>query len=126
VDNQQPIIIEHRARGTGPGEGTPNILRRRRWSIALVIALAEMLYVLVGRPTWFVASLVALLVLVVAVLAIRHLRPGIVRDALMIVAISQGMVLVIPIAVTASLALGLVLAVLVIVGAVIVAFRLRV
>jgi len=126
VDNQQPIIIEHRARGTGPGMGggPTNFLRRRRWSIAAVLAVCEMLYVIVGHPTWFVASLVALLVLVLAVLGIRHLRPGIVRDALWIVAISQGLVLVIPIALTASLALGLILAVLVIIGVAIFAFRL--
>lgn len=126
MDNQQPIIIEHHARGTGPGTGggPTNFLRRRRWSIAAVIALAEMLYVIVGRPTWFVASLVALLVLVLAVLGIRHLHPGIFRDALMIIAISQGMVLVIPIAITASFALGLLLAVLVIIGVAILAFRL--
>ena len=126
MENQQPIIIEHRGRGTGPsmGGGPTNVLRRRRWSIAAVIALLEMLYVIVGRPTWFVASLVALLVLVLAVLGIRHLRPGIVRDGLMIVAISQGMVLAIPIAITASFALGLILAVLVIIGVAIFAFRL--
>ncbi len=106
------------------GGGPTNVLRRRRWSIAAVIALVEMLYVIVGRPTWFVASLVALLVLVLAVLGIRHLRPGIVRDGLMIVAISQGMVLAIPIAITASFALGLILAVLVIIGVAIFAFRL--
>jgi hypothetical protein len=126
VNNQQPIIIEHHAHGRGPGMGggPTNILRRRRWSIAAGLALAEMLYVIVGRPTWFLASLVALLVLALAVLGIRKLRPGIVRDALMIVAISQGLVLVIPIAITASFALGLLLAVLVIIGVAIFAFRL--
>jgi hypothetical protein len=126
VDNQQPIIIDQHAHGRGPGMGggPTNVLRRRRWSIAAGLALAEMLYVIVGRPTWFLASLVALLVLVLAVLGIRHLRPGIPRDALMIVAISQGLVLVIPLAITASFALGLLLAVLVIIGVAIFAFRL--
>jgi hypothetical protein len=63
-------------------------------------------------------------VLVLAVLGIRHQQPGILRDALMIVAISQGLVLIIPIAITASFALGLLLAVLVIIGVAIFAFRL--
>lgn len=106
------------------GGGPTNILHRRRWSIAAGLALAEMLYVIVGRPTWFLASLVALLVLALAVLGIRKLRPGVVRDALMIIAISQGLVLVIPIAITASFAIGLLLAVLVIIGVAIIAFRL--
>ena len=42
----------------------------------------------------------------------------------MIIAISQGMVLIIPLAITASFALGLLLAALVIIGVAIFAFRL--
>ena len=124
---QQPIIIEHYARGTGgpPGGGPTNVLRRRRWSIAAVLALVEMLYVIFGHPTWFLASLVALLVLGISVWAIGRLHPGIVRDALIIIAIAQGLVVVIPIATLAGIALGLVLALLVLAGVVVVAFRLR-
>jgi hypothetical protein len=124
---QQPIIIEHYARGTSgaPGGGPTNFLRRRRWSIAAVLALVEMLYVIFGHPTWFLASLVALLVLGLSVWVIGRLRPGIVRDALIIIAIAQGLVVVIPIATLAGIALGLVLALLVLVGVVVVAFRLR-
>jgi hypothetical protein len=70
-------------------------------------------------------SIVALLVLGISIYAIRRLRPGILRDALMILAIAQGMVLAIPIAITVSFALGLILALLVVIGVVIVAFRLR-
>ncbi len=125
--DQQPIIIEHYARGNGgaPGGAPTNVLRRRRWSIAAVLALVEMLYVIFGHPTWFLATLVALLVLGISIWAIRRLRPGIVRDALIIIAIAQGLVVVIPIATLAGIALGLVLALLVLVGVVVVAFRLR-
>jgi hypothetical protein len=127
VNNQQPIIIEHHARGNsgGPGSGWQNILRSRRWSIAAVLALIEILYVVFGRPQWLLASALAFVVLVLAVMGIRRVRPGIVRDGLIILAIAQGLVLVIPIAITASFALGLLLAVLVIIGVVIAAFRLR-
>ena len=126
MDNQQPIIIEHRGRGTGPGMGggPTNVLRRRRWSIAAVIALMEMLYVIVGRPTWFLASLVALLVLVLAVLGIRPPAAGHPARRAHDRGDLAGMVLAIPIAITASFALGLILAVLVIIGVAIFAFRL--
>lgn len=127
MNNQQPIIIEHHARGNsgGPGSGRQNILRSRRWSIAAVLALIEILYVVFGRPQWLLASALAFVVLVLAVMGIRRVGPGIVRDGLIILAIAQGLVLVIPIAITASFALGLLLAVLVIIGVVIAAFRLR-
>ena len=127
MSDQQPIIIEHYARGTGPtpGGGPTNVLRRRRWSIAAVLALVEMLYVIFGHPTWFLATLVALLVLGVCWWAINRLRPGLLRDGLVVVAIAQAMVVIIPIATLAGIALGLLLALLVLVGVVVVAFRLR-
>jgi len=125
VENQQPIIIEHHGSGPSMGGGRTNILRRRRWSIAAVLALVEMLYVIFGHPTWFLASIVALLVLGLSVWIIGRLRPGIVRDALIIVAIAQAMVVIIPIATLAGLALGLVLALLVLAGVVVVAFRMK-
>jgi hypothetical protein len=125
--NQQPIIIEHHARGgaNGPGSGRENILRSRRWSIAAVLALIEILYVVFGHPSWILATVVAIIVLILAVAGIRRLRPGIIRDALWIIAISQALVVVIPIAVAASVGLGLLLAVVVLVGVVVAAFRLR-
>jgi len=126
MPDQQPIIIEHYGGGTGGAPGGPtNVLRRRRWSIAAVLALVEMLYVIFGHPTWFLATIVALLVLGISVWAIGRLRPGIVRDALIIIAIAQALVVVIPIATLAGIALGLVLALVVLVGVVVVAFRLR-
>jgi hypothetical protein len=127
VSDQQPIIIEQYAGGTRPtpGGGPMNILRRRRWSIAAVLALVEMLYIIFGHPTWFLATLVALLVLGACWWAIRRLRPGVVRDGLVIVAIAQALVVVIPIATLAGIALGLVLALLVLVGVVVAAFKLR-
>jgi hypothetical protein len=128
MSNQQPIIIEHHARGGssgGPGGGPHNILRSRRWSIAAVLALIEILYVVFGRPSWLLATAVAIIVLVLAVMGIRRLRPGILRDALVIIAISQGLVVIIPIAITASVGLGLLLAVVVLIGVVVAAFRLH-
>jgi len=111
---------------TGSGE-TRTAYRQGalRAVIAAVLALIEILYVVFGRPQWLLASALAFVVLVLAVMGIRRVRPGIVRDGLIILAIAQGLVLVIPIAITASFALGLLLAVLVIIGVVIAAFRLR-
>lgn len=127
MSDQQPIIIEHYARtsGGGPSGGPTNVLRRRRWSIAAVLALVEMLYIIFGHPTWFLATLLALVVLGACWWAISRVRPGIVRDALIIIAIAQALVVVIPIATLAGIALGLVLALVVLVGFVLVAFRLR-
>lgn len=124
--DQQPIIIEHHARGAtgGPGGRKPNVLRARRWSISAGLALIEILYILIARHSWVLSFIVALLILLAATFAIRRLRPGIVRDALMIVAISQAFVMFIPLALTASFALALILAILVIVGLLVVAFRL--
>jgi hypothetical protein len=127
MTDQPPIIIEHYSRSTGPGpdRGPTNVLRRRRWSIAAVLALVEMLYIIFGHPTWFVAVLVALVVLGLSWWAISHLKRGILRDGLIIVAIAQALVVVIPIATLAGIALGLLLALIVLVGVVVVAFRLR-
>jgi len=126
VDNQQPIIIEHNARGPGGGvgRGPTNILRRRRWSISAGLALVEILYALIARPPWALATLLALIVLALAVVVIRRLRPGIIRDGLIIIAIAQAMVTLIPLAVTLSFALAIILAIVVIIGVAVFAFRL--
>lgn len=87
------------------------VLRSRRWAIAAALAAAEVLYVVVAGPGLLVASMVAFLVLVGAAFAISHTGPGLVRDALTVVAIAQAMMLLVPIMLGFSIALGLVIAV---------------
>lgn len=82
-------------------------LRRRRFQTAALLAAAEILYVLIAGPGWFVSTLLALLVLVASVALIARVPRGIATDALVVVAIAQGIVLLIPLLLGFTIAIGL-------------------
>jgi len=99
-------------------------LRSRRLSLGAALALAEVVAVLVWRPSTIAASALAFIVLVLAVMGIPRVRKGVLRDLLVIVAIAQGLVLVIPILVGFSFVLGLIAAAVILVLLVAAALRL--
>lgn len=101
-------------------------LRGRRFSAAALLALAEILYVLIARPGTFVIAALAFVLLVLSVMGISRLGPGLLRDALMVVAIAQALVLVMPFAIGLGFAVGVISAVVLLVLLVLAAFRLRI
>ena len=90
-------------------------LRGRRLSLAAGVALAQVVAVLVWRPNALAASALALIVLVLAILGLRRVRSGLLRDLLLIVVIAQCLVLAIPLLIGFSFALGLIAAVVILV-----------
>jgi hypothetical protein len=119
-----PAIIDEAPRSTRERWG--RWLRARRLSLAAVLALAEVLYVLIARPGTLLFSSLALIVLVLAALGISRLGPGIPRDLLLVLAIAQALVLVIPLVVGVSFLLGIIAAVVILVVVIAAAFRLRI
>lgn len=99
-------------------------LRGRRLSLAAGLALVEVVLILVGRPGTLFASALAFVVLLLAVMAVNRLRDGLLRDLLMIVAIAQGLVLLIPLVIGFSFVLGLVAAAVILALLVAAALRL--
>lgn len=81
-------------------------LRNRRFAMAGGLAVAEVLYLLIAGPGWFLSTLLALAVLVGAVAALSRVPRGIASDALVVVAIAQGFVLMIPLLLGFSIAVG--------------------
>lgn len=119
-----PRIIDEPPRG--PRARAAAWLRGRRFSAAALLALVEIVYVLVARPsTLFIAAL-AFVLLVLSVMGITRLGPGIVRDALIVVAIAQALVLVMPFAIGLGFAVGVISAIVLLVLLVVAAFRLRI
>lgn len=117
-------IIDEPPRGTRARAAA--WLRGRRFSAAAVLALAEIVYVLIARPsTLFIAAL-AFVLLVLSVMGITRLAPGIVRDALIVVAIAQALVLVMPFAIGLGFAVGVISAIVLLALLVVAAFRLRI
>lgn len=110
----------------GPRAKTQAWLRGRRFSAAALLALAEILYVLIARPGTFVIAALAFVLLVLSVMGISRLGPGLLRDALMVVAIAQALVLVMPFAIGLGFAVGVISAVVLLVLLVLAAFRLRI
>lgn len=100
-----PVIVQP---PTGARERARHMLRTRRVAAAAGLALAEVVTVLVTRPGMLAATFMALLVLVAAVAGLRRVGPGLASDALIIVALAQGMVLFIPMLLGFSIALGLI------------------
>jgi hypothetical protein len=94
--------------------------------LAAMLALAEVVVYLIWRPGAVLATLVAALVLVVAVLAARQVRPGVARDILVIIAGAQALLVVLPLVVGFSIFAGLIIAIALIIVLALVAFRFRV
>ncbi|MCC6832622.1 MAG: hypothetical protein IT200_14865 [Thermoleophilia bacterium] len=101
-------------------------LRGRRFTAAAVLALAEIVYMLVARPGTLAMAALAFVLLVLSVMGITRLGPGLVRDALMVVAIAQALVLVMPFAIGLGFAVGVISAVALLALLVLAAFRLRI
>ena len=121
---EPPLIIE--AGPTTPADKVRRWLRGRRIMLSGVLALIEVLAFIIWRPSAALLAALAIALLVVSVFAATRLRPGLVRDVLWIIAIAQGIVVVIPLVVTASLVAALAVGVLLIVALVVVAARWRV
>jgi hypothetical protein len=117
-----PPIIDQPERGTAARLSL--WLRARRLSLAGALALAEVVAVLATRPSTLFASALVFVVLVLAVMAIPRVPRGVWRDLLVIVAIAQGLVLLIPIVIGFSFVLGLIAAALILALLVAAAFRL--
>jgi hypothetical protein len=100
-------------------------LRGRRFMIAGILALAEVIAFIVWRPSALLMAALALLLLIVAVMVAVRLRPGVLRDLLWIVVIAQSLVVVIPLVVGLSLFAGLLVAIVLIVALILVAARWR-
>jgi hypothetical protein len=119
-----PFIIE--ARPASARERMRRWLRGRRLMLGGVLALVEVLSFIIWRPSALLMATLAVVGLVLAVMGATRLRPGLLRDLLWIVAIAQGIVVVIPLVVGVSLVAGLLLAVGAIVVLIAVAGRWRV
>lgn len=110
----------------GHGERAAFWLRRRRFTLGAGLAVLEVLYTLVARPGVLAMSLVAALALGLSVYGVTRLGPGLARDALVVVAVAQALVLVVPFAIGFGVALGLVAALALLALLAVAAFRLRV
>jgi hypothetical protein len=121
---EPPLIIE--AGPTTPAEKARRWLRGRRIMLSGILALIEVLAFIIWRPSALLLAVLAIALLVVSVFGATRLRPGLARDLLWIVAIAQGIVVVIPLVVTASLVAALAVGVLLIVALVVAAARWRV
>jgi hypothetical protein len=122
-------VPDHEVIEVGPDGrvvGRRTILSGRRIPVAAAIAMLEVLALIVWRPSLVVFTLTASLVLVLALWAsFRLTKPGLLRDVLWVVALSQGMVVAIPLVLGASLVAAIVVGVLLLLGALAVMFRSR-
>ena len=121
---EPPLIIE--AGPVSPADKARRWIRGRRIMLSGIIALVEVLAFIIWRPSAALLAALAIALLVVSVFAATRLRPGLLRDVMWIVAIAQGIVVIIPMVVTASLIAALAVGVLLIVALVVVAARWRV
>jgi hypothetical protein len=121
---QAPYVIEQPPRGAGARLSL--WLRGRRLLLAALLALAEVVALIVWRPSVLLAVAAAAIVLVLAVMGATRLPRGVGRDLLWIVALAQGLVVVLPLVLTISLVAGLLVAALLLAALVVVALRLRV
>jgi hypothetical protein len=118
-----PLVIEAR-----PESATGRLrqwLRSRRLMLSGLLALVEVVAFLIWRPSALLMATLAVVVLVVCIAGATRLKAGLLRDVLWIVAIAQGIVVVIPLVVGLSLVAALLVAIVLIVGLVAVAARWR-
>jgi hypothetical protein len=101
-------------------------LRERRLLFSAVLAGAEVIAALVWRGNALLLTVLALIVLVLAVYGATHLGPGPLRDVLWIVAIAQGIVVVIPLLIGVSAIVALLVGALLIAALVAAAVRWKV
>jgi hypothetical protein len=119
-----PLVIEARP-PTLRGRAS-RWLRGRRILLAGLIALAEVVAFLVWRPNGFLLVAGSVALLVVCLWLATRVSQGLLRDILWIVAIAQGIVVLIPLVVGLSVLAGLLVALVLIIGLILVAVRWRV
>lgn len=121
---RDPLVID--ATPPGRNERALRWLRGRRLMLSGVLALVEVVAFLIWQPSPLLLAMAALVVLVASVLVANRLKKGLARTVLWIVAIAQGLVVVIPLVVGLSLVAGLLIAVVLIVALIGVAMRWRI
>jgi hypothetical protein len=113
VREESLIVIE-----AGP-DGRPRrrspLAGRRLLAVAL-LALAEVVALAVWRPGVLLGSLIAVAILALAVAGLSRTRPGLWRDVLIGVAGAQGVIVLVPALLAASLFLAVVVGVLLLVA----------
>jgi hypothetical protein len=119
-----PLVIEVRP-PTLRGRAS-RWLRGRRLLLAGLVALVEVVAFILWRPSAALLAVLAVVLLAVSVMAAVRVRRGLLRDVLWIVAIAQGIVVLIPLVVGLSVLAGLLVALFLIVGLILVAARWRV
>jgi hypothetical protein len=117
-------VIE--ARPATPTGRVRQWLRGRRLLLSAILALVEVIAFLIWRPSALLMATLAVVVLVASLMGATRLRAGLFRDLLWIVAIAQGIVVLIPLVVGLSLVAGLIVAIVLLVALVAVAARWRV
>lgn len=121
---RDPYIIE--AGPTSTRGRVSRWLRGRRIMLAGILALVEVVAFLIWRPSALLLATLAVVLLVLCVMGASRVGPGVLRDLLLIVAIAQGIVVVVPLVVGASVVIGVLVAVVLIIALVAVAARWRV
>lgn len=119
-----PLVIDERPRGARARANT--LLRGRRLLVAAGIALAEVVALIVVRPSLVVVTAVAFAVMVAAIWGALRVRKGLARDVLWVLAISQGFVIVLPLALGVGVLAGLLVAAGLLAALVVIAIRMRV
>jgi hypothetical protein len=119
-----PLIVDERP--PGPADRASAWLRGRRIFLAALLALAEVLVYLIQRPSLALSTALVVLVLIVSGWGVLRLRPGLGRDVLLVVAIAQALVVVLPVAIGLSVIAALFMAIVLIVAVAIIAFRFKV
>jgi hypothetical protein len=119
-----PLVIE--ARPTTLRGRASLWLRGRRLLLAGLVALAEVVAFILWRPNAVLLAALAVALLVVSVWGATRVSAGLLRDVLWIVAIAQGIVVLIPLVVGLSVLAGLLVALVLIIGLILVAVRWRV
>lgn len=119
-----PFTIE--AGPTSAAERARRWLRDRRLMVSGVVALVEVIAFLIWRPSALLLAMLAIALLVVCVMGATRIGPGLLRDVLWVVAIAQGIVVMIPLVVGVSLVAALVTAIAILVAFIAIAARWRV
>lgn len=101
-------------------------IRARRVMLGAILALVEVVGILLWRGSALLLAVLALAILVAALAVAVRLRPGPLRDVLWIVAIAQSVIVVIPFVIGASFVAAILVGVLLIVGLILVAARVRI
>jgi len=115
----RPATIEHRSSRFG------RRLQEYRLRIALIVALVEGILVLVGSIDWWVVVLLAILTVALYVLAGRSAGRGEIRELTWIAAVSQVLVVLVPVLALVLTAFAVVALVLIAVVALVVLLRDR-